>query len=576
MARPGKWGSHMTTFDLIVRNGSVVDGTGAPAVRADIGVLGDRVSAIGDLRGELAPVEVDASDRIVTPGFVDIHTHLDAQLAWDPIGTSSCWHGVTTVVMGNCGVTFAPCRPDDREYLAEMMESVEDIPARAILDGLPWDWVSYGEYLASVDRMPKGVNVGGMVGHCAVRYHVMGDRSLGEAPASAEDIAAMCELVDEAMKGGALGFSTSRTFLHRVPDGRPVPGTYAAPEELLAIGDVLGRHGRGVFEAAARLGEGDDDSLKNTRAEIRWMSELSRRTGRPVTFGLAQSNRRPDLYSRVLQLTEEGNLIGGRVRPQTTARGVGILLGIANNTPYGRCPAWQALREVPLADRLVAMRDPERRAELIAQADAQTQTLDSRSVFVLAGPDARYECTIDDSLAAHAERRGVSPAEAFIDLSIESDGAAAVNFPFLNQSLDAVADMLGNKTVVMGLADAGAHVGQIMDASQPTFFLTYWVREKGLFSIEEGVRRLTSDTAGLFGVKDRGVLRPGAFADINVIDLEGMRLPTPEYVHDFPGGAGRYIQRSMGYAATVVNGQVFMEAGEHTGVLAGRTVRSTD
>jgi len=564
----------MTTFDLIVRNGSVVDGTGASMVRADVGVVGDRVSAIGDLRGERALAEVDATERIVTPGFVDIHTHLDAQLAWDPIGTSSCWHGVTTVVMGNCGVTFAPCSPEDREYLALMMESVEDIPASSILDGLPWDWVTYGEYLASVDRMPKGVNVGGMVGHCAVRYHVMGDRSLGEEPASAEDIASMCELVDEAMRGGALGFSTSRTFLHRVPDGRPVPGTYATPDELLAIGDVLGRHGRGVFEAAARLGEGDDASLANTRAEIRWMSELSRRTGRPVTFGLAQSDRRPDLYARVIQLTEEGNLIGGRVRPQTTARGIGIVLGIANNTPYGRCPSWRALHDVPLADRLGAMRDPERRAVLIDEADAVG--FDAKSVFVLAGPDARYDCTIDDSLAAHAARRGVSAAEAFIDLALETGGAAAVNFPFLNQSLDAVAEMLGNKTVVMGLADAGAHVGQIMDASQPTFFLTYWVREKGLFSIEEGIRRLTSDTAGLFGVKDRGVLRPGAFADINVIDFDGMRLPAPEYVHDFPGGAGRYIQRSSGFETTIVNGEVFMRSGEHTGALAGRTVRSTD
>jgi len=564
----------VTTFDLIVRNGTLVDGTGAARVQADVGVVGDRVWAIGDLHGERATTEIDARDRIVTPGFVDIHTHLDAQLAWDPIGTSSCWHGVTTVVMGNCGVTFAPCRPEDRDYLARMMESVEDIPATSILDGLPWDWTTYGEYLASIDRMPKGVNVGGMVGHCAVRYHVMGERSLAKSPASPDDVAAMCAAVDEAMGAGALGFSTSRTFLHRVPDGRPVPGTYADPEELLAIGEVLGRHGRGVFEAAARLGEGDDDSLTNTRAEVRWMSELSRRTGRPVTFGLAQSNRRPDLYSRVIQLAEEGNLIGGRVRPQTTARGVGILLGVANNTPYGRCPSWRALRDMPLVDRLAAMRDPERRAELIDEAEAAG--FDPRSVFVLAGPDARYDCEVADSLAAHAARRGVSAAEAFVDLSLETNGAAAVNFPFLNQSLDAVAEMLDNKTVVMGLADAGAHVGQIMDASQPTFFLTYWVREKEAWSLEEGVRRLTTDTAGLFGVKDRGVLRPGAFADINVIDFDAMRLPPPEYVHDFPGGAGRYIQRSKGYDATIVNGEVFMRDGEHTGALAGRTVRSTD
>ena len=566
----------MTAFDVIVRGGLMVDGTGGPGVFADVGIVGDRISAIGELQGERAVEEIDAEGRVVTPGFDDIHTHLDAQLAWDPIGSPSCWHGVTTVVMGNCGVTFAPCRPDDRAYLAEMMESVEDIPAAAILSGLPWDWQTYGEYLASVDRMPKGVNAGGMVGHCAVRYHAMGERSLSEEPAGEDDVAAMCALVDEAMRSGALGFSTSRTFLHRVPDGRPVPGTYAAPEELLAIGDVLGRHRRGVFEAAARLGEGDDDTLRNTKAELRWMSELSRRTGRPVTFGLAQSHRRPDLYARVLQLTEEGNLIGGRVRPQTTARGVGILLGIANNTPYGRCASWQALRDLPLEERLAAMRDSARRAELIAEADAERHVLDPASVFVLAGPDARYDCTPEDSLAALASKKGVSPAEAFIDLSLESGGEAALNFPFLNQSLDAVAEMLGNPTVVMGLADAGAHVGQIMDASQPTFFLTYWVRERGLFSIEEAVRRLTTDTASLFGVRDRGVLRPGAFADINVIDFDGLRLPPPTYVHDFPGGAGRYVQRSSGYDTTIVNGEVFMRDGEHTGALAGRVVRSTD
>ena len=568
----------MTTFDLIVRNGSVVDGTGAPSVRADIGVLGDRVSAIGDLHGESASVEVDASDRYVTPGFVDIHTHLDAQLAWDPIGTSSCWHGVTTVVMGNCGVTFAPCRPDDREYLAEMMESVEDIPAdvhpRRASRGTGRPTASTS---TSVDRMPKGVNVGGMVGHCAVRYHAMGDRSLERGPRRRRATSPRCAssstrrcVAERSASRRHARSSTGCPTAGRCPARMPRPKS-CSPSATCSAGTA-----RGVFEAAARLGEGDDDSLKNTRGELRWMSELSRRSGRPVTFGLAQSNRRPDLYARVIELTEEGNLIGGRVRPQTTARGVGILFGIANNTPYGRCPAWRALREVSLDERLTAMRDPERRAELIAQADAETQVLDPRTVFVLAGPDARYECTDEESLAAHAARRGVSAAEAFLDISLETAGAGAVNFPFLNQSLDAVADMLDNKTVVMGLADSGAHVGQIMDASQPTFFLTYWVREKERFSVEEGIRRLTSDTAGLFGVKDRGVLKPGAFADINVIDLEGMRLPTPEYVHDFPGGAGRYIQRSSGYDATIVNGAVFMEHGEHTGALAGRTVRSTD
>jgi N-acyl-D-amino-acid deacylase len=268
----------MSDFDVIIRGGDVIDGTGSAARRADVGIVGDRIVAVEpDLVGSATRV-IDATGRIVTPGFVDIHTHLDAQLAWDPIGTSSCWHGVTSVVMGNCGVTFAPCKPEDRTTLAEMMESVEDIPRAAILGGLAWDWVTYGEYLDSMARLPKGVNVGGMVGHCALRQYAMGERGIEKDLPTADDIALMCDLLDEAMAAGALGFSTSRTFLHRVPDGRPVPGTYAKPDELYAFADVLGRHGRGVFEAAARFGEGegDDPALPRTHAEVQWMGEVSR------------------------------------------------------------------------------------------------------------------------------------------------------------------------------------------------------------------------------------------------------------------------------------------------------------
>jgi N-acyl-D-aspartate/D-glutamate deacylase len=351
-----------------------------------------------------------------------------------------------------------------------------------------------------------------------------------------------------------------------------VPGTHAQPEELLAIAQVMGKHGRGVFEAAARLGERDGPELDNTRAEIEWMTELSLSTGRPVTFGLTHSNRRPDLYRFVLDVVEEGRARGADVRPQTTARGVGILFGLANRTLYDRTPSWRALRDLTLDQRLDVLRDPARRAELIADADAQ-QTLDLSEVYVLPEVDVRYDLGPDETILAHAERRGVSPAEAFVDLTLERDGRLLLNWPFLNQDLGAVEEMLQNPTVVMGLADAGAHVGLIMDSSQPTFFLTYWIRERGLYGIGEAVRRLTSDTAGLFGVRDRGALRPGAFADVNVIDVDGMRLPPPEYVHDFPGGAGRYVQHATGYDYTIVNGEVFMEAGEHTGALAGRLLR---
>jgi len=558
--------------DLVIRGGLVVDGTGADPIRADVAVDGERITTVGtvDSRGSR---ELDAEGRYVTPGFVDIHTHLDAQIAWDPIGSSSCWHGVTSVVLGNCGVTFAPCKPEDRGFLAEMMESVEDIPAHAIMSGLPWDWQTYGEYLDSIERMPKGLNAGGMVGHCAVRIHAMGERALDDAPASEEDIAAMCELVAEAIDAGALGFSTSRTALHRVPDGRVVPGTTAGAEELIEIGRVLGDRRRGVFEAASALGERAADGGRRTRPEVALLGEISRLTGRPATFGLSQTKKVPGIDTDALAEVELQNSLGARLRPQTTARGIGLLFGLVFRTPFDASPAWRGLRDLPFADRLALIRDRARRAELVAAAEG-VPTIPMTEMYVLPEGDARYDLGADDTLAAHAARRGVGVAEAFLQICDERDGNVLVNWPFLNDDLGAVEGMLRHPDSVLGLADAGAHVGMIMDSSQPTFFLTYWIRDRGLMSMGEAVRRLTSDTAELFGIPDRGVLRPGAFADVNVLDLDGMRLPQPEYVNDFPNGAGRYVQGASGYDATIVNGKVFMEHGEHTGELAGVVLRS--
>ncbi|HEX5615843.1 MAG TPA: D-aminoacylase [Acidimicrobiia bacterium] len=558
--------------DVVIRSGTVVDGTGAPARVADVAIDGDRVTDVGRVDGR-GRRELDADGLVVTPGFVDIHTHLDAQLAWDPTGSSSCWHGVTSVVLGNCGVTFAPCRPDDRGYLAELMESVEDIPAASILDGLPWDWETYGEYLGSLERLPKGVNVGGMVGHCAVRHYVMGERGLDETPASADDVAAMVAVVDEAMRAGALGFSTSRTLLHRVPDGRPVPGTWATADELLAIAGALGRHDRGVFEVAPRF-EGPGAHYENTRAEVHWMAEVARTTGRPVTFGVAQSNLGPELYRRIFDFVDAEAAAGGVVRPQTTPRGIALLFGLAGRTFFDRAPTWAALRDLPLDARLAALDDDVRRAELIADARAHLPGLDWDGVFVLDAEPARYDFGAADTLAAHAAAGGGDVVDAFVRITRESRGRAVFSFPFLNQRPDAVHWMLHHPATVLGLADSGAHVGLIMDAGQPTWFLAHWVRDEGVFSLEEGVRRMTSDTAALYELEGRGVLAPGAFADVNVIDLDALALPLPEMVHDFPRGAGRYVQRGAGYEYTLVNGEVFMEHGEHTGALAGTLLRS--
>jgi N-acyl-D-aspartate/D-glutamate deacylase len=562
--------------DLVIRNGLVVDGTGAPGRVADVAIAGDRIVAVAPSWDGTAHRTIDATDRVVTPGFVDVHTHLDAQLAWDPLPTSSCWHGVTSAVLGNCGVTFAPVRPGQREFLAEVMESVEDIPRAAILDGLPWDWQGYGDYLRWLDRIPKGINVGGMVGHVALRVAAMDEQAFADGPVSAEHRAEMCRLLDEAMAAGALGVSTSRTYMHVVPDGRQVPGTFALDDEVLAFADVLGRHGRGLFEGAMRLGERDAADLPNTRAEVALMGEISRRSGRPVSFGLTQSDRRPDLFRRVVEFCKSENANRADVHPQTTARGVGGLFGLANRTPWDGLPAWKELQRLPLAERLAAIRNPERRAALVADANAVAPRIEPQRMFLLPAGPARYDCRAEDSLAAHAQRRGTTPVEVFLDAMDASDGAAVVNVPFLNQRLEAVEEMLDERVVTLGLADAGAHVGQIMDTSQPTFFLSYWVRERQRWTLEEAVRRLTSDTADLFGVKDRGRVAAGSFADVNVIDLESLTLHQPEFVHDFPNGAGRYVQKAGGYDATIVNGSVFMERGEHTGALAGRTVRSTD
>jgi N-acyl-D-aspartate/D-glutamate deacylase len=558
--------------DLVIRNGSVVDGTGSAPRPADIAIDGERITAIGTI-DDAGRTELDANGAYVTPGFVDIHTHLDAQLAWDPDATSSCWHGVTSVVLGNCGVAFAPVRRGEEQWLAGLMESVEDIPAASILEGLPWSWETYGEYLQWIDTLPKGVNVGGMIGHCSLRHYAMGERGLDETPANDDDIATMRDLVDEAMSAGALGFSTSRTLLHRVPDGRPVPGTWADERELFAIADVLGAQGKGVYEVAPRF-ERPGEGYEGTRTEVHWMAEINRRTGRPVTFGLAQSNAGPELYRKILELVDEEADAGGEIRPQTTARGIGLLFGMSHRTFFDRTPGWSALQALPLDERLAVLADDARRDALIKEAEENLPSLDWSGVYVLRDGAIDYSADARTSLAYAAEQQGESIPGAFVRISRETDGRALFNFPFLNQRMDAVEELLDHPRVAIGLGDSGAHVGLIMDASLPTWFLLHWVRDRSKYTIEDAIRRMTSDTADLFGVVDRGRLQPGMFADINVIDLDALALHLPEFVHDFPAGAGRYVQRSEGYRATLVNGQVFVEGGIPTGRHAGHTLRS--
>lgn len=565
----------MSSYDVIIKDGTVIDGTGAPGRKADVGIVGDRVAEIGDLDGT-ATRTIDAEGRLVTPGFVDIHSHLDAQVSWDAACSSSCWHGVTSVVVGNCGVTFAPVKPTDHELLAKLMESVEDIPAKSIMSGLDWNWHTYGDYYDALDAMPKGINLGGMVGHCAVRFYAMGERSIDrDAHPDADELAVMVNTVDEAMAAGALGFSTSRVLGHRTPDGRPVPGTFALPDELHALADPLRARNRGVFEVVPRFETDDPADWHQAQSEVDWMTSVSKSSGRPLTFAFFQFPHLPEQYRKIMEFTAQGNAEGANVRPQSTARGIGVLFGVHIRSPFDRNPAWKAMRGMTVADKLAVYADPDRRAELVAQAEANGPfATDLERHYVLAGPDPDYRPDAARSLPSVAAERGVTLAEAYMDLMISSGGTTFINHPLLNPDFDAVEEMLSDPMVVLGLADSGAHVGQIMDASQPTWFLTHWVRDHPTFTIEDAIRRLTSDTAQLFGLEGRGVLAPGAFADVNVLDLEGMRLAMPDYRHDFPEGAGRLIQRAEGYDYTLVNGEVFMESGEHTGALAGDLLRS--
>ena len=561
-------------YDLLIENGTIVDGTGAAAYRGNVAVQDGRIVAVGETGGT-AKRTVDAEGHLVTPGFVDIHTHLDAQITWDPIGSSSCWHGVTSVVMGNCGVTFAPCKKDDREYLARLMESVEDVPAKSIMAGMPWSWESYGEYLDALDGLPKGLNAGGLIGHCALRLFAMGEEALENKPSSEDQIRAMHDAVAEGMAAGALGFSTSRTPLHMTPAGEAVPGTYAELDELRGICAALGEQKRGVIEAATGIIGAEEAAVREKIAyELGWMTEVSAATGRPVTFGMAQGREALEAYAWTLDAVEVGNAKGANLNPQSTTRGIGVLFGFQNRTPFDRAAAWRALRGLPMAEKLAKLRDPAYRAEMVRQATEDMPPLDLTQLFVLSKKTPRYDHRDQDSLAAHAARLNTSGPDAFIALSLEEEGQTLFNYPFLNPEMTAVEAMLTHPNVVLGLGDSGAHCGQIMDASLPTYFLTYWVRERQRFGLEEAIHKLTGEPAKLYGLAGRGLLIPGAHADINIIDFDALRLHGPEFIHDFPAGAGRYVQKAEGYRQIFVNGQEFMHRGEHTGALAGQVLRS--
>jgi len=565
--------------DLLLKNAHIVDGTGAPAYGGDLvideGVVVDIVSP-GTASGPARRV-IDADGRAVTPGFVDAHTHLDGQLLWDPLGTPACWHGITTVLIGHCGVTFAPVKPDDRDALAAMLETVEDIPRDAIMNSLVWNWESYGQYLDALDAQPKGVNVAGLIGHAAVRYYAMGERSLDKDTEPTEgELAVMVELVREAIGAGAVGFSTSRTLTHRAPDRRPIPGTYASFDELSAFAQVLGDLGKGALQLIPRFMEGEKDMqrLPQTRRELSWMFDTSRRHGCPIVFSLFTHRATRGQPAKILDMLDELSATGGRVRPMAGLRAGTTLSSLHNFSPLTKMhPVWHELYALPYRERIAAVRDPAWRARLSSDDGPLNEYIGND--YFLFGPErCNYERDEALRVGVVAKAEGKRPIDVVIDRMAETHGEQIFAFATNNHDVDELEAIMDHPESLIGLGDAGAHVGYIADSSSTTYTLTHWHRDQGKYTIEEAVRRITSDAAEAFGIHDRGRLAVGMPADINVISMADLQIELPRYVHDFPCGSGRWTQKARGYDYTIVNGEVFVEDGHFTGALAGQLVRA--
>jgi N-acyl-D-aspartate/D-glutamate deacylase len=563
--------------DLVIRNGKIVDGTGATAFPGDVAIDGGKISSVGAKAGA-ARREIDADGMLVTPGFVDIHTHYDGQVTWDPYVTPSSWHGVTTLVMGNCGVGFAPVRPGKHEFLIGLMEGVEDIPGAALAEGIKWRWESFPEYMDAVAAMPRVLDVGAQVPHGAVRAYVMGERGAHNEEATADDIRGMAAVVREGLRAGALGFSTSRTMLHRAKNKEVVPGTYASEAELLGIGRVLGEVGHGVFEMASDMAGPD--------ATMEWMIKLSSATRLPITFAMAQVDFNPDGWRVMLDRVRGYNAGGAHLAPQISPRPTGMLMGLESSLhPFITHPTYhRELANLPLAERVARMRDPELRARMIAEEPGTHERVTRYLVtnfsrYFPLGDPPDYEPAKEASVAARAAREGRSPVEVTYDLMLERDGRELLYMPFSNYAaynLDAVREMMMDPVTMFGLSDGGAHCGLICDASMPTYLLTHWVRDRSRgerLPVEFVVKRQTQDTARLYGLNDRGTLEAGMKADVNVIDLDSMLLHAPKMVFDLPAGGRRLIQRAEGYRHTVVSGEVTFENGEPTGAMPGKLIR---
>jgi N-acyl-D-aspartate/D-glutamate deacylase len=558
-------------YDLVIRGGEIVDGLGAEPVRGDVAVSGGHIAAVGSVP-ERGAEEIEADGQLVTPGFVDIHTHYDGQATWDGSLAPSSWHGVTTAVMGNCGVGFAPVRASDYDRLIELMEGVEDIPGAALHEGIDWSWESFPQYLDAVADRPHDIDVGAQLPHGALRLYVMGERGARLEPATDQDAAEMRRLTSEAMRAGALGFSTSRTRNHRTVTGDPTPSLRAGADELEAIVCGIADAGVGVVEMIS-------DFYPDPEAEFAMVRRLVERSGRPLTVSLAQSHRRSDGWRDLLAMIEQAAADGLPIRAQVAPRPIGVLLGLqATMHPFSGQAAYREIARRPLAEQVRTLRDPAFRGRMLTEAaEPARRRVDYERIFPFGDPPD-YEPKRETSIAAVAAARGIDAAEVAYDLLLEDDGAGFLFAPFSNYAdfdLDACREMMVHPNSVIGLSDGGAHVGTIADASFPTYLLSHWGRDRSHGRLPVGwlVAQQTSRTARTVGLHDRGVIAPGMRADLNVIDFERLRCERPTMAYDLPAGGKRLLQKARGYTATIVAGETIARDGEPTGARPGRLVR---
>ena len=566
-------------YDILIRNGTIVDGSGLPSYRADLGVSDGRIAAIGDLKGQAAKETIDAEGHMVSPGFVDGHTHLDAQVFWDPLGTCSCWHGVTSVVMGNCGFTLAPCAEKDKRLMFSNLERAEDISPAAMEAGIPWSWETFGEYMRTLDNLPKGLNYGTYVGHSAIRAYVMGPRSMTDK-ATAKDMDGMKRELEIALRDGALGFSTSRAGGHRTAEGLPVASRIAAWSEIEELVGVLGRLRSGVFELAR------DNTLETDEenaAEREALKALAIKTRVPTTFGASWWHRKtPHEWRPQVSMVDETNAAGGSMLMQMTAQWSGSLRSFETLMLFDRTAIWSEFRKLPLEQQLAGLRDPEMRKRLTDAAKAHVVTRDPTLPNSLRRQiDWDYIFPYYHIFPPHrsvgeiARERGQHPVDTYIDLALEKDLKLFFQNPASNDDQDYVLAMIRHPSSVVTFSDTGAHVNSVINASMHTYLLAEWVRHKQALTMEQAIRKITFDLAVFWRLDKRGLLREGWHGDVTIFDPETIEPELPVLVRDLPTGAERLFQKARGIKATVVNGQTLMRNGEHTGAMPGQVMRGT-